>query len=550
MTLRKSYDYVVVGAGSAGCAVAARLSEDPDVRVLLLEAGPRDRSLFIHMPAGFEHLMGHATYDWRYESEPEPHLDGRRIKQPRGRVLGGSSSINGMAFVRGHPRDFEAWGALPGCTGWGYADVLPYFRRMETWSGGENTYRGGAGPVKVQRPETFSTPLPEAFIEAGDQAGYVFSEDMNGPQQEGFARFDRNTGDGRRMSSATAYLAPARGRPNLEIAVNCRVAGLDLSGNRVRGVSFLRDGRPTMVEAEREVVMCAGAVDTPRLMMLSGIGDADALARHGIATRHHLPGVGQNLQDHGDFYVQYECREPVTLYSAKFPLKKAMIGLEWILARSGWGATNHFEAVSFIESHPKADYADVQNTFIPIAVSYDGSQAVEGHGFALGIGPMRPTSVGTLSLRSADPAAPAKLAFNYLETGHDRMVARESLRRAREIVAQPAFDRFRGREVFPGPDAKSDRDLDAFLRARLESGYHPCGTCRMGDDALAVVDMRGKVHGMEGLRVGDVSILPRVLSANLNAPAMMIGERIADFAKGEVLPPAAGATFYEGRSRR
>ena len=536
----ETFDYVVVGAGSAGCVLANRLSEDPDVRVLLLEAGPVDHAWAwqLHMPAALAYPLGNLRYNWGYWSEPEPYMDGRRIYCPRGRVLGGSSSINGMAYVRGHARDYDRW-AQNGLFDWDYAHVLPYFKRAETFARGADDYRGGEGPLHVTTGAC-RNPLYQAFIEAGRQAGYPLSADMNGYQQEGFAPMDMTVREGRRWSTARAYLDPARRRRNLRVrtgALTCRVR---FAGARAVGVDYLKRGRSASVRAEREVILAGGAINSPQLLMLSGIGDADHLARLGIPVLAHLPGVGRNLQDHVEIYVQHACTQPISLYDAQKPLAKLRIGLEWLLYKRGLGATSHFEAGAFIRSRAGVEHPDLQYHFLPIAMNYDGSNPAETHGFQAHVGPMRPTSVGRIRLRSADPREPPSILFNYMATEGDRRDMRAAVRLTREIFAQRAFDPYLGPELAPGPGVETDAEIDAFVRAKAESAYHPCGTCKMGRaiDPSAVVDEACRVHGIESLRVVDASIMPSIVSGNTNAPTIMLAEKAADLIRGlKPLPP-------------
>ena len=476
----ETFDYVVVGAGSAGCVLASRLSEDAHVRVLLLEAGPVDHpwAWQLHMPAALAYPLKNQRYNWGYWSEPEPHMDGRRIYCPRGRVLGGSSSINGMAYVRGHARDYDRW-AQSGLRGWDYAHVLPYFKRAETRAQGGDHYRGDSGPLHVATGAC-GNPLYGAFIEAGRQAGYPLTADMNGYQQEGFAPMDMTVQGGRRWSAARAYLDPARRRQNLRVrtgALTCRVR---FEGARAVGVDYLRKGQTVSVRAGREVILAGGAINSPQLLMLSGIGDADELASFDIPVVAHLPGVGRNLQDHLEIYVQHACTRPISLYAAQKPWHKLRIGLEWILLKRGLGATSHFEAGAFIRSRAGVEHPDLQYHFLPIAMNYDGSNPQETHGFQAHVGPMRPTSVGRVSLRSADPKEPPSILFNYMATEGDRQEMRAAVRLTREIFAQRAFDPYLGPELAPGAEVGTDAEIDAFVRARAESAYHACGTCKMG----------------------------------------------------------------------
>jgi choline dehydrogenase len=528
--VQATYDYLIIGSGSAGGVLANRLSDDGDARVLVLEAGPRDRSLFIHMPAAFAWPLKDDKYNWYYESEPEPHMDGRRMYCPRGRVLGGSSSINGMAYVRGHALDYDRWAgnALPD---WSYAHVLPYFKRAESRAKGGDDYRGGDGPLHVSTGAC-TNPLYKAFIEAGVQAGYPFTEDMNGHQQEGFGAMDMTTRKGRRWSTAQAYLKPALARPNLTLQVGAMVTRILFEGQRAVGVEYARGGRVHTVRAAREVLLCGGAINSPHLLMLSGIGDADDLGTRGIDAVAHLPGVGRNLQDHLEVYVQHACTQPISLYGATRPWNQLRIGVQWLLFGEGLGATNHFESGAFIRRNDSVAHPDLQYHFLPMAVSYDGRAAAEGHGYQAHVGPMRPTSRGRVALRCADPRQAPSIQFNYMATEEDREEMRDAVRLTREILAQPAFEPFRGPELAPGAGVLGDADIDAFVRTKGESAYHPSCSCKMGSDALAVVDGEARVHGIDGLRVVDASIMPTIVSGNLNAPTIMVAEKAADMIKG------------------
>lgn len=530
------FDYIIVGAGSAGCVLANRLTEDDDVRALVLEAGPQDRSIFIHMPSAFAYPLAGTKYNWRYETEPEPFLDNRKLHCPRGRVIGGSSSINGMVYIRGHALDYDAWAKRPGLENWSYFHCLPYFKKSETRLKGGNAYRGSSGPLFVTTGAC-KNPLYRAFLEAGRQAGYPVTEDMNGWQQEGLGDMDRTTYKGRRWSAAQAHLRPAQKRGRLEVRTRCLVTRILFEGRRAIGVEFVQNGRLRSARAAREVIISGGAINSPQILMLSGIGDSGVLKNLDIAVVQHLPGVGQNLQDHIEVYVQYTCKQPITLYSAMNPLAKLKIGLEWIANGSGLGATNHFEAGGFIRTEASVAHPDIQFHFLPMAISYDGTSPATFHGYQAHAGPMRPTSRGSVTLKSSNPRDYPRVIFNYMQTAQDRKEMRLGIRHAREIFAQRAFEPFRGEELAPGKQAQSDADIDAFVRRQAESAYHPSCTCRMGTDEWAVVDGAGRVHGVENLRVVDASIMPDVISGNLNVPVIMMAEKLADAIRGR--PPLA-----------
>jgi choline dehydrogenase len=524
-------DFVIVGSGSAGSAMAYRLSEDGKYSVIVIEFGGTDIGPFIQMPAALSFPMNMSTYDWGFSSEPEPHLGGRTLVTPRGKVIGGSSSINGMVYVRGHAHDFDHW-AESGATGWSYADVLPYFKRMEHSHGGEAGWRGTDGPLNVQRGRR-DNPLFHAFVDAGREAGFEVTDDYNGSKQEGFGAMEQTIYQGRRWSTANAYLRPALKRKNVNL-VNGFAQRVIIENQRAVGVEIARRGKTEIIRARREVIIAASSINSPKLLMLSGIGPAAHLKEHGIQVVANRPGVGQNLQDHLEVYIQQESLKPITLNSKLGLFSKAMIGAEWLFFKSGHGATNHFESAAFVRSKPGIDYPDIQYHFLPAAVRYDGKAAIKGHGFQTHVGPMRSKSRGSVTLRSSDPYLKPKIVFNYMSHSDDWTDFRHAVRLTREIFGQAALDPYRGREISPGTQVQSDEEIDDFLREHAESAFHPCGTCKMGaaNDSMAVVDPQCRVIGVEGLRVADSSIFPRVTNGNLNAPSIMTGEKASDHILG------------------
>ncbi|WP_111495187.1 choline dehydrogenase [Marinobacter bohaiensis] len=537
-----TFDYVVVGAGSAGSVLADRLSADGSNQVLVLEYGGRDNSIFIQMPTALSIPLNKPKFDWEFYTEPEPGLNGRRLHQARGKVIGGSSSINGMAYVRGCAGDFEEWETL-GARGWGYRDVLPYFRRAEDCLYGEDDYRSTGGPVGVCNGNNMKNPLYRAFIEAGKQAGYGETSDYNGYRQEGFCRMDMSVRNGVRSSTANAYLKPALNRSNLKLEMRALTTRILLDGKKAVGVEYEQGGRTVKVAARKEVILSASAFNSPKLLMLSGIGPADHLQEMGIDVVHNLPGVGENLHDHLEVWIQQACTQKITLNGWLNPFGQAWIGARWILSKSGLGATNHFESNGYIRSRAGLKYPDLQYHFLAGAVAYDGSASAEGHGFQAHLGANKPKSRGRVRLRSSDPEAPPSMFFNYLSDEDDRRTYRDGIRLTREIFGQPAFDPYRGKELMPGDDVQSDDELDNWVADNAETAYHPCGSCRMGEDDMAVVDSECRVHGMENLRVVDSSIMPAVTNGNINAPTIMIGERGADLILGRKLPPAEVESF-------
>jgi choline dehydrogenase len=532
---RSEFDYVIIGAGSAGCVVANRLSADPDVRVLLVEAGPRDADWRIQMPAAMAFPLQGTRYNWAYQTEPEPFLGGRRIAHPRGRVLGGSSSVNGMVYVRGHARDYDRW-AQSGCRGWSYDDVLPYFRRAETHAGGTDAYHGSDGPLHVTLGES-ANPLCKAFIAAGLQAGYPRTDDANGAQQEGFGRVDRTTGKGRRWSTANAYLRPVRTRKNLSVVTETLTTRILMDGRRAEGVEIVRLGKPTRIIASRETILCGGVFNSAQLLMLSGIGPAESLRPLGITVVQHLPGVGENLHDHPDIVVKQACTQPVSLYRSLTLPARLRIGLQWFLSHSGPGATNHYDTGAFVRSNDRVEHPDLQLAFLPLAIDSDTLQSLKSFptdGFQTHSDLVRPTSRGRMILTGTDPTTPPSFLFNYLQTPEDREAMRISVKLIREVHGQKAFDPYRGREITPGDGVRTDAEVDAWVRATLETGYHPVGTCKMGPDSdpTAVVDPACRVHGVEALRVVDASVMPSIVSGNTNAATIMIAEKASDLIAG------------------
>ncbi len=540
------YDYVIAGAGSAGCVLANRLTEDPDIRVLILEAGPRDRNPFIHMPAGVYKVWKDPKINWNYHSAPQAELAGRAIPVPRGRVLGGSSSINSMVYLRGHPSDYDRWAADFGLPDWDYAHCLPYFKKSERSERGANDWHGDQGPLGVSIGRSPNV-LYDAFVEAGGQSGVGRSDDLNGFNPEGLARLDSTKWNGKRCSAAVAYLHPAAHRKNLTIETGAMVQRVDIAGNRATGLTYVQGGQTHRVMAAREVVLCGGAINSPQMLMLSGIGPEAELQRHGIAVRCHAPGVGQNLQDHVDLMMQWHCTKPVTLARLANPLVKLAAGAEWLMKRTGPVASNIWEAGGLVKTDPSVVSPNVQYHFGPVAVDYIGDKIVLKQGFQLHLSQLRQTSRGRLTLISADPAAAPRIEFDFLSTGHDQREMVEGVKLARHIVAQPAFAPFRGSAIYPDVRVQSDADILDFVRNVSETEFHPSCTCRMGNDALAVTGPDLKVHGIENLRVVDASVMPAVISANLNATVMMIAEKAADMMTGRApLAPFRPRFAFDG----
>ena len=533
--MNKDIDYIIVGAGSAGCVLANRLSESGEYQVVLLETGGSDKNIMIQMPTALSYPMNTEKYAWQFHTEPEPYLDNRKLHCPRGKVMGGSSSINGMVYVRGHARDFDQW-EEKGAAGWSYKDCLPYFKRSETWYKGEDDYRGGNGPVATSNGNNMKlNPLYKAFIGAGQDAGYPKTSDYNGKQQEGFGPMHMTVGNGVRSSTSNAYIKPAKNRPNLKILSGVLVQRVLLKNKVAKGVEYKVNGKTEKLNASKEVILCAGSIGSPQLLQLSGIGPKEVLQSAGVEVKHHLPGVGENLQDHLEVYFQYHCKKPITLNSKLNLFSKGLIGIQWILSKTGLGATNHFESCGFIRSRVGLEWPNIQYHFLPAAMRYDGNAAMSGHGYQVHAGVNKVNSRGSIKINSSEAEAKPTILFNYLEDKQDIQDWRDCIRLTREILNQPSLDEFNAGEASPGDNINSDDEIDAWVRANVESAYHPSCSCKMGDleDTMTVVDNKGRVNGIQSLRVIDSSIFPTIPNGNLNGPTIMLAEKMADVVLGK-----------------